>query len=124
MSKCNLDETRSEFETNQRPWVYAEVGPPAGPLSFDQNGPNLNLNVEFYNSGNTPAVSVFPNGILIFDEPDESFLPSARAKTQRRRCTAIRGTSKGTELALFPREHLFQGTWGPYAKREEIERMR
>jgi hypothetical protein len=111
-SKTQIEEARSEFETNQRPWVYAGVGPPAGPLSFDQNGPNLNLNVEFYNSGNTPAVSVFPNGILIFDEPEESFLPSARANTQRRRCNAIRGTSKGTELALFPKEHLFQGTWG------------
>jgi hypothetical protein len=121
-SKAQIEEARLEFETNQRPWVYADVGPPAGPLSFDQNGPQLKLKVEFYNSGNTPAISVFPNSILIFDEPEESFLPSARADTQRRRCTAIRGTSQGTEFTLFPKVHLFGDTFGAYAKRDEIEK--
>ena len=123
-SKAQIDEARAEFETNQRPWVYADVGPPSGPLSFDQNGPTLELNVGFHNSGNMPAISIFPIGILIFDEPEDSFSPSALANTQRRRCTAIIGTSKGTGLALFPREHLSNGTWGFSAKRGEIERTK
>jgi hypothetical protein len=92
MSRCSLDETRTEFETNQRPWVYADVGAvPAGPLSFDKNGAQLQLKVQFHNSGNTPAVSVFPSGILIFDESEESFLPSAWANTQRRRLHCHQG---------------------------------
>jgi hypothetical protein len=123
-SKAQIEESRLEFETNQRPWVYADVGPPAGPLSFDQNGATLTLNVGLHNSGNTPAISVFPQGALIFDEPENSFLPSARANTQRRRCTALIGTSSGTEIALFPKENWSQGKWGAYAKREEIERMK
>jgi hypothetical protein len=44
-SKTQIEEARSEFETNRRPWVYADVGPPAGPLSFDQNGPLLQLHI-------------------------------------------------------------------------------
>jgi hypothetical protein len=124
-SKAQIGEARAEFETNQRPWVYPDLGPPAGPLSFDQNGAKLTLNnVGFHNTGQTPATSVFPIGILVFDEPEASFLPPARANTQRRRCTAISGTSQGTELAIFPRENLTDATWGFNAKREEIERVK
>jgi hypothetical protein len=124
-SRAQIDEARLEFETNQRPWVFPElIRATSGLLSFDQNGAKLSLNVRFSNTGNTPAVSVFPNGILIFDEPEGAFSASARANTQKRRCTAIKGTSQGTELALFPREEPPTGSFGFYAKRAEIEKAK
>ncbi len=127
MNKCSLDETRTEFEINQRPWVYADETAAAGPLTFDANGRIFRLKVQFHNSGNTPATFVYINGLLIIDEPSESFSPFARRKTQQRRCAAVRdsqSTNPQTQLTLFPKTHWDVSSWGAYVKREDIEKAR
>jgi hypothetical protein len=79
--------------------------------------------VQIPNSGNTPATNLSLNGIIIVDEPEQSFLPATRSDTFRRRCTALRAsreTNPQTQLSIFPKSHI-EGGWGAYAKREEIE---
>lgn len=69
---------------------------------------------------------LFLNGIIIVDEPEQSFIPAARANTLRRRCTALRAsreTNPQTQLAIFPKSHI-EGGWGAYVRRDEIEKTK
>ncbi len=126
MNKCSLDETRTEFEINQRPWVASNSTSAAGPILFDTNGAHLQLKYFIPNSGNTPATNVFLSAIFVIDEPDQSFVTAARTNTLRRGCTAaraLRETSPQTIVSIFPKSHI-EGDWGAYIKRDEIEKMK
>ena len=115
-----------DFALAQRPWLNANETVADGPLSFDQEGAKLPLKVQIPNSGNTPAIYLFLNGIIIVDEPEQSFIPAARANTLRRRCTALRAsreTNPQTQLAIFPKSHI-EGGWGAYVRRDEIEKTK
>jgi hypothetical protein len=125
-SKAQIEESHAEFETNQRPWLNSNETVADGPLSFNRNGATLQLKVQITNSGNTPATNLFLNGIIIVDEPEQSFLPANRFNTLRRRCTVLRAsreTNPQTQLSIFPKSHI-EGGWGAYAQREDIEKAK
>jgi hypothetical protein len=126
MTKCSIEEARSEFETTQRPWLNSNETFADSPLSFNKQGANVQLKVQIPNSGNTPAVSLFINGVIIVDEPEQSFAPATRADTLRRRCTALRPSRKTnpqTQMSIFPKSHI-EGHWGAYESRQEIEKAK
>jgi hypothetical protein len=124
-SNRQIEEARMEFETNERPWLYSHITVD-GPLSFNKDGGKLPITIEVHNAGKTPGTDVFLDGLIIVDEPEQSFVPSAAANTALRHCVASRGsqgTSPQTRLSFFPKEYA-KGPFSGYIKRDEIDKTK